>query len=103
MATHATFFHISTLEPATRAALLSVLPEEDLPYNTYYGDGSPIEASVMDELRSAYLQETISFPWRRGDVLFLDHMLMAHGRAPYTGPRKVLVGMADAVPGEKGD
>jgi alpha-ketoglutarate-dependent taurine dioxygenase len=100
---HATFFHISTLEPATRAALLSVLPEEDLPYNTYYGDGSPIEASVMDELRSAYLQETISFPWRRGDVLFLDNMLMAHGRAPYTGPRKVLVGMADAVPGEKGD
>jgi alpha-ketoglutarate-dependent taurine dioxygenase len=100
---HATFFHISTLEPATRAALLSVLPEEDLPYNTYYGDGSPIEASVMDELRSAYLQETISFPWRRGDVLFLDNMLMAHGRAPYTGARKVLVGMADAVSGDKGD
>jgi alpha-ketoglutarate-dependent taurine dioxygenase len=100
---HATFFHISTLEPATRAALLSVLPEEDLPYNTYYGDGSPIEASVMDELRSAYLQETISFPWRGGDVLFLDNMLMAHGRAPYTGARKVLVGMADAVSGDKGD
>jgi hypothetical protein len=57
----------------------------------------------MDELRSAYLKETIFFPWRRGDVLFLDNMLMAHGRAPYTGPRKVLVGMADAVSGEKGD
>lgn len=94
---HATFFHISTLEPTTRAALVSELSEEDLPYNTYYGDGSAIEPSVMEELRAAYSQVTITFSWQPGDLLMLDNMLTAHGRAPFTGNRKILVGMADSV------
>lgn len=94
---HATFFHISTLDPTTRAALVAELPEEDLPYNTYYGDGSAIEHSVMEELRFAYAQETVSFSWQPGDLLMLDNMLTAHGRTPFTGERKVLVGMADSV------
>jgi alpha-ketoglutarate-dependent taurine dioxygenase len=38
---HATFFHVSTLEPEIRAALLADFDEEDLPANSYYGDGAP--------------------------------------------------------------
>jgi alpha-ketoglutarate-dependent taurine dioxygenase len=94
---HATFFHITTLEPAIREVLLAEFAEENLPTNTYYGDGSRIEDSVLDELREAYRQETVSFPWKRGDVLVLDNMLAAHGRAPFTGPRKILVGMAEPL------
>jgi hypothetical protein len=30
-------------------------------------------------------------------LLLLDNMLMAHGRAPYSGSRRILVGMADPV------
>ena len=92
---HAAFFHIFTLDPSTREGLLSNSAEEDLPNNTYYGDGTPIELSVLDEIREAYRLETVSFAWRKGDILMLDNMLVAHGRNPYVGPRKILVAMAE--------
>jgi alpha-ketoglutarate-dependent taurine dioxygenase len=91
---HATFFHVTTLEPSVRDALLADYEGADLPTNTFYGDGLPIEPEVLDELREAYRRETVAFPWQANDVLLLDNMLTAHGRAPYTGERKVLVGMA---------
>ena len=50
----------------------------------------------MEHLRAAYRAETVSFPWQKGDLLMLDNMLVAHGRAPYSGPREILVGMAFA-------
>lgn len=91
---HATFFHISTMEPSVREMLLATVAEEDLPTNSFYGDGSPIETEVLAELRQSYHAETVIFPWERGDVLLLDNMLAAHGRTPFTGNRKILVGMA---------
>ena len=94
---HATFFHITTLDPVLREVLLEEFAEEDLPTNTYYGDGSRIEPEVLEELREVYRQQTVSFLYRAGDVLLLDNMLTAHGRAPYSGVRKILVAMADAV------
>jgi alpha-ketoglutarate-dependent taurine dioxygenase len=93
---HATFFHVTTLEAPIREALLAQLKEEDLPSNTYYGDGSPIEDTVLAELRAAYMQETVAFPWQKGDVLMLDNMAVAHGRAPFAGKRQVLTGMTHA-------
>lgn len=94
---HAIFFHVTSLEPGIREALREEFGEHDLPANTFYGDGSPIEPSVLDEVREAYAQEQVSFNWHSGDVLILDNMLAAHGRAPYVGARKVLVGMAQPI------
>ncbi|MBD2013422.1 TauD/TfdA family dioxygenase [Microcoleus sp. FACHB-53] len=88
-------FHVSSLNPEVRQTLLSTIKEEDLPRNVYYGDGSPIEASVLDEIREIYQQEAVTFPWQEGDVLMLDNMLIAHGRKPFVGSRKVVVGMAE--------
>jgi alpha-ketoglutarate-dependent taurine dioxygenase len=93
---HATFFHVTTLEPSIRESLLAQFTEEELPTNTFYGDGSPIEPEVLEQLRHAYEQNKVLFPWQPGDVLLLDNMLVAHGRSSYTGPRKVLVAMAEA-------
>ncbi|MBH8561818.1 TauD/TfdA family dioxygenase [Nostoc sp. CENA67] len=94
---HATFFHVSTLEKNTREALLAGFKEEDLPTNTYYGDGSPIEPSVLESLREVYQQAMVTFPWQKGDILMLDNMLAVHGRRPFVGPRQVLVGMAEPL------
>ena len=92
---HAVFFHISTLEIGIRTALLSEFSEAELPHNTYYGDGSTIPADVLDKLRDIYQQNTIVFPWQQGDILMLDNMLTAHGRKPFVGKRKVVVGMSE--------
>jgi hypothetical protein len=89
-------FHIAGLAPSVRESLLSLFKEEDLPSNAYYGDRSPIEDSVIQEIRAAYDQAAISFPWQARDILILENMLVAHGRAPYSGTRRILVAMAEA-------
>lgn len=89
-------FHVSNLEPEVRATLLDVVDEEDLPRNVTYGDGSPIDDETLDVVRSVFDRHTVAFPWRGGDVVMLDNMLVAHGRAPFKGPRKVRVAMAEA-------
>lgn len=89
-------FHVSSLPAERREVLLAAYPEQDLPRNAYYGDGSPIEEQVLSEIREAYLQEAVVFPWEAGDILMLDNMLTAHARRPFAGPRKVVVGMAES-------
>jgi alpha-ketoglutarate-dependent taurine dioxygenase len=88
-------FHISRLQPEVREAMLSIFSEEDLPRNVYYGDGSVIDPADLDCICEAYDEEKIVFPWSTGDVLLLDNMFAAHGRNPFTGARKVVVGMAE--------
>jgi alpha-ketoglutarate-dependent taurine dioxygenase len=92
---HATFFHVTTLTEEVRNTILARYSEEELPTNTYYGDGSPIEPEVLDELRSIYTREKMLFEWRKNDILMLDNMLTAHGREPFKGPREILVAMTD--------
>lgn len=89
-------FHITSLDPKPRAAMLAVFSEGDLPRNAYYGDGSPLEEEMLEHIREAFRSETISFPWQAGDVLLVDNMLVAHGRNSFQGPRKVLVAMTDS-------
>lgn len=92
---HAAFFHVSTLDPLIREVLTEAFGEDELPNNTFYGDGAPIEPEVIEHIRNAYREETVSFAWERDDILMLDNMLVAHGRAAYQGDRKILVGMAE--------
>lgn len=93
---HVAFWHISSIEPELRELFRKEFEEHELPYNTYYGDGSRIEDDVVEELRQAYRQETVAFPWQIGDVLMIDNMLVAHGRESYSGDRKILAAMGEA-------
>lgn len=88
-------FHVSCLEPETREALEQLLAPEDLPRNCFYGDGSPIEDSVMSEILEAYQDLEVSFRWQPGDVMLLDNILVAHARSAFSGERKILVAMGD--------
>jgi alpha-ketoglutarate-dependent taurine dioxygenase len=92
---HAHMFHLSNLTTAVREALLAEFTEKYLPRNAYYGDGSTIESSVLEEIREIYRQSAVVFEWRKGDVLMLDNILVSHGRHPYIGSRKILVSMAE--------
>jgi alpha-ketoglutarate-dependent taurine dioxygenase len=87
-------FHVSSLAPAVRDSLLSLLSVEDLPRNACYGDGSPIPDAVVAEINAAYEEATAAFPWEEGDFLIVDNILLAHGRRPFRGEREVLVAMA---------
>lgn len=83
-------FHSSAVEPAVRASL----GEANLPRNVYFGDGAPIDDASLDAIRAAYAATAVAFPWRAGDVLMLDNLLVAHGHEPFTGARSVIVAMA---------
>lgn len=87
--------HSAALDADTRASLLELFAEENLPRNVYYGDGSVIEDDVVFHLMEVYQRVGVAFEWTTGDMLMLDNMLVAHGRMPFTGPRKTLVAMGE--------
>jgi 2-polyprenyl-3-methyl-5-hydroxy-6-metoxy-1,4-benzoquinol methylase len=89
--------HISCLPASVRESLNSVVDEESFPRNVYYGDGSPIEDSVVQHLRDLYDRLAVSFAWHERDVLMLNNMLVAHSRNPFSGPRKIVVALGAMV------
>lgn len=94
---HITFFNIATLDERIRESLLSICSIDDLPHNTYYGDGTPIEASVMEELQRAYMDETVVWKWERGDLIVIDNLLTSHARKSYEGERSIMLAQADPI------
>ncbi len=95
-------FHVAGLDKPVRESLCGLFKEEDLPSNAYFGDGSPIADSVIEEIRECFNQVAVTFPWQPKDLLMLDNMLVAHGRKPFTGERRVLVAMAESFGNELG-
>lgn len=91
---HAHLFHSSNMPADVREFLVEEFGEEGMPRNAYYGDGTPIEDSVVQTIRGIYDEYSVRFPWEQGDVLFVDNFLLTHGRSPFKGPRKVCVAMA---------
>lgn len=87
-------FHISSIDQATQRMLLNELCEEYLPRNALLGDGTAIAIEDLEHIRSVYEEEKFNFKWQRKDIMMLDNLLMAHGREPYQGERKVAVAMS---------
>lgn len=87
-------YHPSNLDPAVERSLREVMGEVELPKNTYYGDGSPIDRDDLQLIRDLYERTKVAFPWQKNDLMLLDNMLYTHGREAYSGSRQVLVGMA---------
>lgn len=89
-------FHPSSLPKNIYEAMMFYFEgnEEELPQYACFGDNTPIDVSMLDEIREASCQQTVVFPWQEGDVLVIDNMLVCHGRTPFVGSRKILVSMS---------
>lgn len=91
-------FHPTNLSETVRETLLAAVGATDaLPRHVRFGDGSEIPEQAMSHIRQVLDQCALSFTWRTGDILMLDNMLTAHGRAPFSGRRRIVVAMADPV------
>lgn len=91
------FLNQWTLAEEVREYLVEVYGDDGLPFDTRFGNGDPIGADIVALLNEIYEANTVREPWQAGDLLLVDNIRTAHSREPYTGPREVLVGMADAV------
>ncbi len=88
-------WHPSTLDLKNRRAMKALgMKEEDLPHYATYGDGGPLDENELNDIRALMREKAVCFSWQQGDVLVLDNVLVAHGRNPFKGPRKILVAMA---------
>ena len=87
-------FHYSSLGNDISKTLLSDLGEEWLPRNCYFGDGGAINEDHLNVIRQHYDDLQVEFDWQARDIMLLDNLRFSHGRNPYKGTRKVLVGMA---------
>ncbi|WP_199609978.1 TauD/TfdA family dioxygenase [Flocculibacter collagenilyticus] len=88
-------FHVTALPESIRNDIIALRGEENVPRNTYYGDGTPISEADLNTIKAIYEKNMIKFSWQKGDLMLLDNMLFTHGRTPFSGERKVLVGMAN--------
>jgi len=89
-------WHPSNLGPELSRAVVAG-GRGELPLDASYGDGTPFADDELAQVRDAFRRAMVTFPWREGDVLMVDNMRMAHGRMPFTGPRRVLVAMGGTV------
>jgi len=92
-------FHISRMDAGIRAALSTSSADTDdqlWPNNVYWGDGSEIDPATISVVNDVVEACTVQFDWQEGDTLIVDNMLCAHGRRPYTGPRRILLKMAES-------
>lgn len=69
--------------------------EHELPQTSFFGDNSPIAIEALKHIRETMFSEATVFPWRQGDVVMLDNVLVCHGRMPFSGQRKILLAMTD--------
>lgn len=91
------FLNEATMAPEVRDYLVDVYGPDGLPFNTRFGDGDPIGEDVVELLAAAYDAHTVREPWQAGDLMLVDNIRTAHSREAFSGPREVLVAMADPM------
>jgi alpha-ketoglutarate-dependent taurine dioxygenase len=85
--------HVACLPPAPRAALVRLFAADDLPRHVTYGDGGAIDDATIAAITDAMDAATVRIALEPGDLLLVDNLLVSHGRAPYSGVRRIAVAM----------
>lgn len=86
-------WHPSALDEQSRLDLLDICGPENLPLDVRFADGRIIPDDDIAAISSVVESCIRKFPWKAEDILVIDNMLVAHGRMPYEGDRKVLVSL----------
>lgn len=58
-----------------------------------FADGSRIPRKDFYYILDTLNENTVAFPWQKGDVLVLDNILAMHGRASFSGKRRILTAL----------
>jgi alpha-ketoglutarate-dependent taurine dioxygenase len=88
------FNHIFFFNKFSRYEELGAAPNDNVSddlihTDTLFGDGTSITWDEYMLIKHAYNKNTIAFRYEKGDIIFLDNMLAAHGRSPYKGSRTI--------------
>ncbi|WP_335974918.1 TauD/TfdA family dioxygenase [Streptomyces sp. CA2R106] len=86
------FLNAGSLDPTERVIMANAFGEH-LPMNTFFGDGSPLSEEDLAAVHHAYDAVRIGVPWRRGDLLIVDNILMAQGRSAFEGSPEFLIAL----------
>lgn len=62
-------------------------------HQIFYADNTPIPRADLYHILDVLDDQTITFPWQKGDLLVLDNVLAMHGRAVFQGKRRILTAM----------
>jgi len=88
-------WHPALINAETLQALSDMcIGTENLPHNSFYGDGSAIDPDDLRYVRALMRERAVYFPWRKSDFLVVDNVLVAHGRNSFEGERQILVALA---------
>ena len=61
------------------------------PFHATLGNGDSLRSAELNSINNAIDSATVKFRWQRGDLLLVDNFLVAHGRMPFRGDRRILV------------
>ena len=67
----------------------SKLPYNLRPFHCLWGDGSEITDEEIGEMRKAFDDSTLFIQLKEGEMMFIENLLLSHGRTSYEGKRKV--------------
>jgi hypothetical protein len=58
-----------------------------------FGDGKPLPADIIYDCLKILEEESVAFPWQKGDVLLLDNLAVLHSRRSFNPPRRILASL----------
>ena len=58
------------------------------PYQSFFGDGTPIPDAFIDLMHSTHEAQLVNIPWQRRDFMFINNFVGAHGKERWTGDKR---------------